>query len=375
MTNSFSSVSIIGLGLIGGSMARMIKRCFDSTRIFAMDADSTNLSNAQLDGIIDFSLPMTTSGFQTAAKSNLVLIATPIDSAMSALKSIAPHVTKGTIVSDMCSTKTAIINLANDLQEKYEDLCFIGGHPMAGSEKSGYHASSSHLFENAAYLLCSSKDDGLHSNAISKLGLYIQTLGACPMIVNPDEHDKSIAVISHLPHIVASSLVNVASDNEDREHTLSTLAAGGFKDITRIASGNPKLWRTITMDNKTFILNILEEYKQSLDAFCKAIESEDSTSLEMLFSRAKSFRDSLSSAITPPSVSVYNLSVDVEDRQGIIAEVAGILDQAKINIRNLYIASNREISGGCLQLSFSTIDLRDRALKVLSFAGYNVSSQ
>ncbi len=356
-------------------MARMIKRCFESTRIFAMDADSMNLSNAQLEGIIDFSLPMTSSGFQTAAKSNLVLIATPIDSATSALKSIAPYVTKGTIVSDMCSTKTAIINFANDLQNKYEDLCFIGGHPMAGSEKSGYHASSSHLFENAAYLLCPSKDDGLHSNAISKLGLYIQTLGACPMIVNPDDHDKSIAVISHLPHIVASSLVNVASNNEDREHTLSTLAAGGFKDITRIASGNPKLWRTITMDNKTFILNILEEYKHSLDAFCKAIEANDHTSLEMLFSNAKSFRDSLSSAITPPSVSVYNLSVDVKDRQGIIAEVAGILDQAKINIRNLYIASNREMSGGCLQLSFSTIDLRDRAIKVLSFAGYNVSSQ
>ena len=368
----FPSVSVIGLGLIGGSIARAIRHRFPETRITGVNTSPGALRAAVAEGVVDRAVLAGGAGFCLAADADLVVVSTPVDAAAPCLDALAPLLRKGAVVTDACSTKSAIMARARRLNARYPDFCFIGGHPMAGSEKAGFFASGRHLLENAVYLLCPPKDDAMHLSALKKLEGYLRDLGALPLAVPADEHDLYMAAISHLPHVAAAALVNTAREKENDAGVLRTLAAGGFRDITRIASSSPRLWRSISMSNRERLLQLLRDYIGGLETFCGALEKGDAQAVEEFFAGAKAYRESFAAWDRAVHATLYELSLDVEDRPGVVAGVTGLLENRGINIKNLYIAESREMEGGCLRLAFSSRSNRDRAAETLFTAGYRV---
>ncbi|MFZ5974040.1 MAG: prephenate dehydrogenase/arogenate dehydrogenase family protein [Bacillota bacterium] len=372
MPSTFSSVSIVGLGLIGGSLAKSIKQFFPETRIIGVNRSDAALHSAVSEGIIDIAVNAGSADYACMADAELIILCTPVDTALTWMTALARHLKEGTVITDACSTKSALLERARVLKQERPDFCFIGGHPMAGSEKKGYAASSAHLLENAVYLLCPLLDDVRHISALERLSAFIRALGALPLTVAAPDHDFYMAAISHLPHVAASALVNTAHANDNEQGILRALAAGGFKDITRIASSPPALWRSISMSNRRCLMRLLREYMDSLETFYDALEREDSPTIEDFFLRAQQYRDSFSTVDKSMYALLYELSVDVEDKPGVVAEITRLLESEKINIKNLYIAESREMESGCLRLAFSGRASRDRAAAVLEAAGHTV---
>lgn len=372
MQSVFSSVAVFGLGLIGGSLAKAAKLVSPQTRILAVDSNPASLHAAQSEGVVDIAIQADRTDYKRLADAELIVLSTPVGAAMEHLSEIAPLLAHGTVVTDTCSTKSAVLERAKNLKKEYPALCFIGGHPMAGSEKSEYAAASGHLMENAVYLLCPLEEDALHLAALKRLSGFIRALRALPLTVPASEHDLYMAAISHLPHVAASALVNTALGHENDQGILRDLAAGGFKDITRIASSPPELWRGITLSNRTCLMRLLREYMDSLQTFYDALEQENGQRIEGFFLRAQQYRDSFSAPGKALYALLFELAVDVEDRPGAVAEITRLLESEKINIKNLYIAESREMEGGCLRLAFSDRALRARAAKLLGSEGYAV---
>ena len=215
------------------------------------------------------------------------------------------------MITDIGSTKTDIHQAVERLG--YEDV-FVGGHPMAGSEKTGYESSTDHLLENAYYIITPTKKST--PEQIDRIRQVALGIGALPIVLDYHEHDFSVAAISHLPHLVASSLVNLVHDNDSKDEIMKRLAAGGFKDITRIASSSPVMWEQICMTNTENILTLLKRYIASLESICDTLENHNGTrSTRCSRNQANTVPPSRtaargrSSGITP-SVSMFSMSRD-----------------------------------------------------------------
>jgi len=355
-----NKIGIIGLGLIGGSIAKALRRNNPQILLYIIDIDETALSTALNEGIADF---ITTDDYSIMNNCQVIFLCAPVKASISYLENIAPYVNNNTIVTDVCSTKAEIIYTAS----KYENLTFVGGHPMAGSEKSGYIASTPHLFENAYYVLC----PGVNCKEASYdlLSDLVLSFGAIPIKMTPEHHDFVTGSISHLPHVLAASLVNFVIINDTEDNGMKTLAAGGFKDITRIASSSPTMWQNICLSNKEPILSILEKFIEMLSEFKVGLTHEDSSYIHDFFNKAKTLRDSMvvnKNSIIPL---YYELIADIPDKPGVLGEIATLLGKENINIKNMNISNSRELEGGCLTVSFPDAISRDSAILILSNSG------
>jgi len=360
-----TDITIIGLGLIGGSLAKAIKKKpGPPVDIVACDSDSDTLELALREGIISKGC---TSLCEEVFNSDIIFICTPLRQTISYIIQLAPHIRKGCIITDVCSTKQKITEFVDSLPNP---PCFIGGHPMAGTEKSGYANSFSHLFENAYYALTPSSSTS--DEALDTLVDIIKEIGAIPLVMTPEEHDRAAGAVSHLPHIVAASLVNLVKELDSGKGTMKLLAAGGFRDITRIASSNPALWESIVADNKKHLKDLLALYVNCLEDFHKKLENSDSESIYNFFAGAGEYRDSISSRAAGFLQPLYRLAVDVEDKPGIIGEIATILGKSNINIKNINVANNREFEQGCLIITLPDIHSVDIAVDLLKDKGYKV---
>jgi prephenate dehydrogenase len=282
----FHNICIIGLGLIGGSLARAIKERGLAGNITGIDNDKDNLKAALEEGTIN-SPGQIPGGVATA---DLVIIATPVRAALSIITQIAPHIAPGTIVTDVTSTKEQIVAHATGILPP--GVSFVGGHPMAGSEKSGFRNSRPDLFNGAYYFITPVSDT--ESSAVLKIKSLVNAIDAVPVELTPGEHDRVVAIISHVPHLTAVALVN----NLHRQpgfNDILPLAAGGFKDITRIASSFPGLWQEILMSNRTKIIPVLDNLIKILDNYKRALESGASETILEELSRARSLRQQISS--------------------------------------------------------------------------------
>ncbi len=353
------NIGIIGLGLIGGSIAKAALAKGYKCKIIAFDKNLKSLEEAFSDKTInDYS----TESLSVLSNCDVIFICTPIHTIPNYIKKLLPIVKESCILTDVGSTK-------NDIMEQIEKLniCnFIGGHPMAGSEKIGYSASKEFLFENAYYILTPSKSTAPHY--IQKLSDFAQSLGAMPIIMDSHEHDYAVAAISHMPHVVASALV-ASVKNSDKKGMLHMLAAGGFKDITRIASSSPEIWCSICKSNKEHILTMLSSFKNELQNFENILI--DDSKIYNFFNNAKSYRDSFSaksSSLT--SYMLYEIKMDVPDELGIIAKIATILSQNDINIKNIGIVNSREYENGVLQVVFENKEDLNRSVSLLKAMNY-----
>ncbi len=201
------------------------------------------------------------------------------------LEKVRPFLKPGALITDIGSTKSDIHHAVEHLG--YEDV-FVGGHPMAGSEKTGYESSTDHLLENAYYIITPTKKTA--PEQIERIRRIALAIGALPLVLDYHEHDFSVAAISHLPHLVASSLVNLVHDNDSSDEIMKRLAAGGFKDITRIASSSPVMWEQICMTNTENILILLKRYIASLESICTALENRNGDAIYRMFEESGTYR-------------------------------------------------------------------------------------
>ena len=227
---------------------------------------------------------------------------------------------------------------------------------MAGSEKTGYEHSTDHLLENAYYIV--TPPEGLtepsasYSDNVCRLLAVAQAVGAIPLVLDYREHDRVTAAISHLPHLVASSLVNLVKDSDSPEGIMRRVAAGGFKDITRIASCSPETWEQICMTNAGPIGDMLEQYIGSLQDILDQIRGHKDKEIYRLFEKSRSYRDSITDRAKGPIEPSYEFSVDVVDEVGSISTIAVILAAKGISIKNIGINNNREHGEGALKIAF-----------------------
>ena len=250
------TAGFIGLGLIGGSIARGLKRSAPDIQIMAYMRTREKLEQAHADGIVDLILDGVD---EHLSECDIIFLCTPVEFNESYLRQIRPFLKEGTVVTDVGSTKTSIHETVAALGM---ESCFVGGHPMAGSEKTGYESSTDHLLENAYYIITPTP----HTPAsyTDRMVDVANAIGALPLVLDYHRHDFIVAAISHLPHLIASSLVNLVHDCDSEDQMMKRLAAGGFKDITRIASSSPVMWEQICMTNTGNITEVLDRYIDSL---------------------------------------------------------------------------------------------------------------
>ena len=241
----------IGLGLIGGSIARGLKRADPDVTIMAYMRTRAKLEQAKKDGTIDLILDGIDSALSLC---DVIFLCTPVEYNASYLQKLQPVLKEGALITDVGSTKTGIHETVSQLNM---EAIFVGGHPMAGSEKTGYENSTDHLLENAYYVITPTKKTTREQ--IERMKGIAAAIGAIPMVLDYREHDYAVAAISHLPHLIASSLVNLVRDNDSPEGIMKQMAAGGFKDITRIASSSPVMWEQICMTNTDNIKLLLKK--------------------------------------------------------------------------------------------------------------------
>jgi prephenate dehydrogenase len=278
-----NKITIIGVGLIGGSLAKAIKENNLAKVVFGFGRDLNRLEKAQKANVID---QFSTNLKDAINNSDIVIIATPVGSFKEILSEIKPFLTGKIIITDVGSTKTNIASIVSQTLGEYSN-CFIPAHPIAGKEKSGFEASESNLFKNKKVIITPLETNS--SDSISLIQKMWQDIGADVDFMSPESHDELLGMTSHLPHMLAFSLVNYLIS---KNPSASIYAAGGFKDFSRIASGDNVMWRDICIQNKGQIINHIKGYQKTLDSLVDAIENENSDELDLLFTTAKKTRDS-----------------------------------------------------------------------------------
>ncbi len=357
-------IGFIGLGLIGGSIAKTIRRVHPSARILAYNRTQEVLNQATREGVIDEAAWDITPAFSDC---DYIFLCVPVVTMKKYLRDLKAVIGPGTILTDVGSTK-------GDIHETVEQLSltssFIGGHPMAGSEKVGYSHSTDRLLENAWYIL--TPGGNVPIERVSAFSEFIRSLGALPLILTADEHDFITAAISHVPHVVSASLVNMVHELDGREEYMRTIAAGGFKDITRISSSSPQMWQEICLANSENICTVLEAFIRKLTDFRFAIRNGNKEKLMQYFSECKNYRDSFSDDVSGPIRKEYRLYLDISDEVGAIAEIASLLAGARISIRNIGIVHNRAFEQGVLRVEFYDGKSQTRAAEVLTSKAYRI---
>lgn len=366
---SSTVVAVIGTGLIGGSLALNIKKYFgEKVWVKAYDVDENQLKLACSLGIIDRAVQTLDEALVDA---DFIFLCTPVQTLGELLAPVmlSPHLKEGAIVSDVGSTKAQIVKEANSLMARSKGK-FIGGHPMAGSHKSGVQAANELLFENAYYVLTPA--EGCTPKDVDKLKGLLKATRAKIVELSAEDHDKVVAAISHLPHVIASALVRHLHQYQKESDWYTLLAAGGFKDITRIASSNPRVWRDIVLSNTTYILQQMRDWLKLMHEVLAIIESRDSDKIEQFFRQAKEIRDGLPETRRGAIPSFFDLYVDIPDHPGILGQVTTLLGIHKISITNLAILETREDIMGVLRLTFRHEQDLLKAQKVLSDANFPV---
>lgn len=348
------TVFIIGLGLIGGSIALSIRAEHD-VHIRGFDISEEQMKMALSLKVIDSAAASIEEGVIDA---DLIVFATPVLKTEQLLQDLVDYKLKnGAIITDVGSTKRRIVEKAACLEDK--GVTFIGGHPMAGSHKSGVEAAKAHLFENAFYIFTPAPRTDVRS--IIQLQNWLKGTKATFIELTADQHDHLAGAISHFPHIIAASLVHQVAKLEEEDPLVARLAAGGFRDITRIASSSPMMWRDILLHNKESLLHLLKSWSEEMDLVREMIEQGNAEDIYAYFVEAKSFRDEMPIREKGAIPAFYDLFVDVPDHPGVISDVTSILAEHQISLTNIRILETREDIMGVLSISFRSEEDRERA--------------
>ncbi len=374
-------VAIVGLGLIGGSLARRLS--MRGCSVTAFDIDSEALSSARAQGAVSSNAiwPELTINASPAEISEIaqalaqgedsavwdslthceaVFVCTPPEYVAGAVRLLRAFT--NAVITDVASVKTPVMNSVDDQR-------FVGGHPMAGSEKKGFGSSSESLLENAVYVLCIPENSSIRVPELKRLKQLIAYTGAYAMELEHEAHDRAVAAISHLPHAAASALCLMAARQGD--DVLARLAAGGFRDITRIASSDSQLWAAISLQSGPALIEQIDGYMALLGEFRQALTDSARAGLERCFYQAAWYRESLPTDGRGALSAQSSLNVYINDRPGELGRITTLLGGHGINIVNIRIREFRAYEGGCLQLLLPDSSQAVSAAWLLKEEGYD----
>jgi prephenate dehydrogenase len=342
---------VVGVGLIGGSIGFGLRAA--GWHVSGIDVDPQRASEALERGAIDI------VGEDAAAE--LIVVATPAGAVVDLARDLlARHDGPQVIVTDVAGIKGAIT-------EAIDDPRFVGGHPMAGSELLGLEGARPDLFVGATWVV--TPREQTPPTTYARLVGVLRTLGATALALPADVHDRLVARVSHVPHLVAASLMNQATEAASDDAALLQLAAGGFRDMTRIAAGAPGIWPDVCIENREAILEALDELVGQLNAVRSALESSEGTAIFDLLSRASRGRQSLPGGASSPE-RLAEVLVPVPDRPGVIAEVAQRASDLGISVFDVEIAHSAEGGAGVLILVVAE-EVSSRFAESLRGIGYH----
>lgn len=359
------TILVAGLGLIGGSIAKAVsldQRNF----VIGFDVSDKTLEFAKANEIID---EASTNIKEAAKRADVIILAAPISATIELIRELnGVEYSKDVILSDACSVKGAIMEEAHKLTNPR--ITFIGGHPMAGSHKHGIEAAKSHLFENAIYILSPMND--CEDKEMTLLKSVLEPTKSHFVMLKSEEHDEMTGVVSHFPHLIASSLVHQAKKWQKKHHYLPELAAGGFRDITRIASSDPNLWQDIFYHNEKRMSELLGEWIEEMQELKEMLATGDKEEVTTYLEEAKVYRDGLQERQRGAIPAYHDIYIDIRDQPGALAKVVQLLATHSINITNLRILEVREGIMGALRISVSSLDEQAQSLDILRDRGYEV---
>lgn len=355
-----ASISIIGLGLMGGSIAKALKQ---SGNIIISAFDKQEVLNAAYsESVIDRKL----DSVEQSIESDIIFLCLPVDESLRVFEKLIPLLKKDQIITDVCGVKSPFQELWN---RSDSNGIYVGGHPMTGKEVSGYNNSDPTLFENAVYILC---DTESKNQKINQLLDIINLLGARITFLNSKVHDIVVASVSHLPQLIAVSLINSASLKEN-DINFFDFAAGGFRDMTRIASSDFEIWKSVFGYNKKNIVYAIDNFINDLQSMKKIISSGDSDSTQNKFESARIKRDEIPRNTKGFINSLFDVFVYVKDEPGVLAKLTSLLYEKEINIKDLELLKVREGTGGTFRIAFESELISKNAKKVLTENGFKVN--
>ena len=362
--NSMITCGFIGLGLIGGSIARALKKNREDIRILACDPNPQTRSLALSQLVTDEALE---APGEALFDCDFVFLCAPVSCNGENLEKILPYLKESCILTDVGSVKTPIYR---QVQSMGLTDRFIGGHPMTGSERVGFANSKASLLENAYYIMTPAPD--VPEQKVEQFRQLVLSTGAILLQIDCERHDYVTAAVSHLPHIIASSLVNLVKGHDDNG-LMKAIAAGGFKDITRIASSSPVMWQQICLTNTDNIRSLLQDYIDALETVKGELDRRDADSLYGFFDGARLYRESFVDASSGPIKKAYTIRVTIPDETGSLAEVATLLASNSISIKNIGISHNREAEEGVLIIEFYEQAAIDKAVALLTGQNFEVA--
>jgi len=354
------TIYIAGLGLIGASMALGIKRDHPDYEILGYNRSQASRDIALERGMID----RATDDFASFAPlADVIIIALPIKQTLAFIKELADlDLREGVIISDAGSTKSAIVNAA---EENFagKPVRFVGAHPMAGSHKTGAASADVNLFENAYYIFTPS--NLTTPDTLEEMKDLLSGLHARFIEIDAEEHDRVTSQISHFPHILASGLMEQTASYAEEHEMARRFAAGGFRDMTRIAESEPGMWTSILLSNRETIIERIEDFKGRLDEIVQAISAGDETQIWNFFNQAREQRQAMEIHKRGGVDSSYDLYIDVPDEEDVILRILELLRGT--SLVNIHInEENREDVHGILQISFKNAQDLKRAEQVIT---------
>lgn len=356
---SLPPVAVLGTGLIGGSVSLGLRAAGFPT--VGYDRDPRVLQEGLALHAFDTAAP---SPVDAVREAELIVLAAPVNETESLCRAIREAVPPEAVITDVGSAKGRVVEACEPLLGNR----FVGGHPMAGSERHGIRAADAELFQDAWWIVTPTATTS--SAAYRRVSSLATTLGARPVALDPVDHDRLLARLSHLPQLVSSALVAAAVASEDKESLLG-LAAGGFRDVTRIAASEPGLWVTILRANRHAVLEALQEYFETLEEVRDLLEKERYDGLEAYLGRSRAARRDLFGKPEMHDVPVA-LTMPVLDRPGVLAEVTTAAGGLGANIEDLRIVHSTEGGRGRLELIVAGEAPATRLAEALEQLGYRV---
>lgn len=353
----FGTVVIAGVGLIGGSIGLSTRQRFLAKRVVGLDLSPITLDAARGLGAID-EAQLTPGPWLEEA--DLVVLATPARTLVPAGRALLPHLRPGAIVTDVGGVKAPVVSALSDAGVR-----FVGGHPMAGSEKGGVLNAEAALLENAVWAL-TPEPGATDAEALARVRTFVEALGAKPIEVAPQLHDSLVATVSHLPYLAAVALTALVAEGEE-SGLMMLLAAGGFRDLTRVASGDPTMSRDMVAGNRDAVRRALGAYRRQLERLEQLLDEPDS--LLAAGESARLTRDSIPIVRRSLLPARFEVVIAVPDRPGELARITRALGEAEVNVKDIEVLGVRE-AGGAIRLAFESLDEQERGTTALRAAGY-----
>lgn len=356
-------LAILGTGLIGGSLGLAARKRGVAARVIGHDLAPEALEAALARGAVTEAADTPADAVREAT---LVAVATPVGAIAGTFAAAAPGLAAGTVVTDVGSTKAGVV--ASVARIVPSGVHFIGGHPLAGSEKHGIEAADPALYEGCVWILTptASTDAGAYSRLVRFLG----QLGARVLSLDPARHDELVALTSHLPQLIASTLMRFAAEMAAGEGGLPLVVAGGFRDMTRIAASSPDLWVDIVRENREALGEVLVRFEAALRRAAAYLEGEDWEGLRGALAAARDARSALPGKPGVAPAALVELAIPVVDRPGILAEVTTTMGEVGINIEDINILHSPEGGRGSIHLSVNGEEAAAAAIEALARRGF-----